>query len=153
MLNTVSMGDIGEAVAQMMFIQAGYIVSKPVSNNARYDLIVEIQSKLYLVQVKTTQSIKDGKMDFATKTTNYVKGSWQSNAYTNNDIDIFFLYCIENKWCGLYFPIETNIPQHLSIRTELPKNNQSKGIRLMQDYEFNKQLELMFNHKVQGSSP
>ena len=44
MLNTVSIGDIGEAVAQMKFIKNGCVVSKPLTNNARYDFIVEINN-------------------------------------------------------------------------------------------------------------
>lgn len=144
MLNTVSMGDIGEAQAIAKFVSSGFIVSKPLTNNARYDLIVEINSCLYKVQVKSTASIKDGKMEFATKTTNYVKGQWQSNAYSKNEIDLFFLYCAENGWCGIYNPInDESVLQQLNIRVEPPKNNQRKGIRLAEDYEFNKQIQLL----------
>lgn len=76
MLNTITLGDIGESIAIMQFTKAGSVVSKPLTNNARYDLIIEKNKKLYRVQVKTTQSVKDNsRMEFATKTTNYVKGS------------------------------------------------------------------------------
>ena len=49
MLNTVSVGDIGESVAIMNFIKNDFIVSKPLSNNARYDLIIEKNNILYKV--------------------------------------------------------------------------------------------------------
>ena len=91
MLNTVSLGDLGESYAIMKFTQAQAIVSKPLTNNARYDLIIEKNNKLYRVQVKTTGAIKDGRMEFATKTTNYSKGSWKSNAYTSNEIDLLLV--------------------------------------------------------------
>lgn len=139
MLNTVSLGDLGESYAIMKFTQAQAIVSKPLTNNARYDLIIEKNSKLYRVQVKTTNAIKDGKMEFATKTTNYSKGGWKSNAYTHNEVDLFFLYCVENNWCGLYIPTEQEIPQTLTIRLDPPKNNQKIGIRLANDYNFETQ--------------
>ena len=141
MLNTIIAGDIGESVAVMNFTKAGSIVSKPLTNNARYDLIIENNKKLYRVQVKTTQNIKNGsKMEFATKTTNYVKGSWSSNSYSINDVDLFFLYCIENNWSGLFIPNSKDpIPQSISIRICPPKNNQTKGIRLAEDYCFEKQ--------------
>lgn len=139
MINTVSMGDIGEQYAALMFSKKGCTVSKPLTNNARYDLVVEIQGKLYRVQVKSTECAKDGKMVFATKTTNYTKGSWTSNRYSLNEVDMFFLYCQENDWCGLYIP-EDEIGTQLTIRTELPKNNQRTGIRLAEDYCFEKQL-------------
>lgn len=139
MLNTVSLGDLGESYAIMKFTQAQAIVSKPLTNNARYDLIIEKNSKLYRVQVKTTNAIKDGKMEFATKTTNYSKGGWKSNTYTHNEVDLFFLYCVENNWCGLYIPTEQEIPQTLTIRLDPPKNNQKIGIRLANDYNFETQ--------------
>ena len=141
MLNTVSIGDVGESIAIAEFVKAGFAVTKPLTNNARYDLIVDIKNKLYKVQVKSTQSIVDRKMLFATKTTNYTKGSWSNHGYTFDEIDMFFLYCVENNWCGLYIPSqEKDIPTSIAIRTEKPKNNQKIGIHMKEDYDFNKQL-------------
>lgn len=145
MSNTVSIGDYGEALAVVNFLSKGAIVSKPLSNNARYDLIVEINHRLYRVQVKATNAIKEGKMEFATKTTNYIKGSWKSVAYSAREVDMFFLYCVENNWCGLYIIQESDeaIPQQLNIRTELPKNNQKQGIRFADDYCFEAQFKTL----------
>lgn len=140
MLNTVTIGDIGEAQAIALFTKKQIPVSKPLTNNVRYDLIIEKDNKLYRVQVKSTANIKDGKMEFATKTTNYTKGTWSSNHYSKNEVDIFFLYCLENDWCGLFIPDNEDIPITLFIRTIPPKNNQKVGIRLMEDYSFDKQF-------------
>ncbi len=140
-MNTVLVGDIGESLAIANFTKNGLVVSKPLSNSVRYDLIIDCNGKLYKVQVKTTNAIKDGKMTFATKTTNYTKGSWSSNSYSKEEVDLFFLYCIENDWCGLYFVNEaTNIPMELNIRIVPPKNGQKIGIRLAEDYSFDKQV-------------
>lgn len=140
MLNTVTIGDIGEAQAIALFTKKQIPVSKPLTNNVRYDLIIEKDNKLYRVQVKSTANIKDGKMEFATKTTNYTKGTWSSNHYSKNEVDLFFLYCLENDWCGLFIPDNEDIPTTLFIRTMPPKNNQKVGIRLMEDYSFDKQF-------------
>jgi len=140
MLNTVTIGDMGEAQAIALFTKKQIPVSKPLTNNVRYDLIIEKDNKLYRVQVKSTANIKDGKMEFATKTTNYTKGTWSSNHYSKNEVDIFFLYCLENDWCGLFIPDNEDIPTTLFIRTIPPKNNQKVGIRLMEDYSFDKQF-------------
>ena len=48
-MNTVSIGDIGEAMAIADFTKAGFGVSKPLSNNLRYDLIVDFNGNLYKV--------------------------------------------------------------------------------------------------------
>lgn len=140
MLNTVTIGDIGEAQAIALFAKKRIPVSKPLTNNVRYDLIIEKDNKLYRVQVKSTANIKDGKMEFATKTTNYTKGTWSTNHYSKNEVDLFFLYCLENDWCGLFIPDNEDIPTTLFIRTVPPKNNQKVGIRLMEDYSFDKQF-------------
>lgn len=142
MSKTVSIGDCGESVAIMKFTLNDCIVSKPLSDNARYDLIIEHNNKLYRVQVKTTAQIKDEtKMVFATKTTNYTKGNWQSIGYTNQEVDIFFLYCIENNWCGLYVGEEDgSFKQEITIRLTPTKSNQVKGTRLADDYCFEKQF-------------
>lgn len=140
MLNTVSIGDIGESVAIMKFTQKQCVVSKPLTNNSRYDLIIEYNNKLYRVQVKTTQSIKDEvKMEFALKTTNYTKGSWSSNGYNKEEIDLFFLYCVENDWCGLYI-VDNDIPKTIAIRLTPPKNNQVKGVNLAENFGFDTQF-------------
>ena len=118
-MNTVGIGDVGEAIAVVEFTQQGFMVSKPLSNNARYDLIVDKDNKLYRVQVKTTQSIKDG--------------------------NLFFLYCVENGWKGLFNVQEVEqIPTELKMRVEPTKNGQRIGIRFAEDYEFHKQLKASF---------
>ena len=143
-MNTVMIGDIGEGLAIASFTKAGFIVSKPLSNNASYDLIVEYNNRLYKVQVKTTNSEKDGKMVFATKTTNYTRGNWASNSYSKNEVDMFFLYCVENDWCGIYLADESEtIPVELNIRIVPPKNGQKIGIRFAENYSFEKQIEVL----------
>lgn len=141
-MNTVTIGDIGEAIAISEFTKKGCIVSKPLSGNARYDLIIEYNHKLYRVQVKTTNEIKEEvKMVFATRTINYNKGSWQSIEYTSNDIDVFFLYCLENNWCGLYFGEEDGkFNKQITLRLQPTKSNQVKGTKLADDYNFETQF-------------
>ena len=144
-MNTVGIGDVGEAIAVVEFTQQGFMVSKPLSNNARYDLIVDKDNKLYRVQVKTTQSIKDGKMIFSTKTMNYTQGAIKSTRYEKEEVDLFFLYCVENGWKGLFNVQEVEqIPTELKIRIAPTKNGQRIGIRFAEDYEFYKQLNASF---------
>lgn len=141
-MNTVGIGDIGEAIAIAQFTKFGFIVSKPLSNNARYDFIVEYNNKLYKIQVKTTSNVKDGSvMIFATKTTNYTKGSWTSNKYSKKHIDAFFLYCQENNWSGLYFgEPDGEFNQNINIRLTPTKTGQVKGIKFAENYSFENQI-------------
>lgn len=142
-MNTVQIGDIGEAFAIAKFTKAGFTVSNPIANNARYDLIVDINNRLYRVQVKTLQKVtEEVKMEFYTKTTNYTKGKWKSNRYTDSEIEMLFLYCLENDWCGLYL-VEGECPSQITVRLSPPKNNQKIGINMAEDFEFNTQINAL----------
>ena len=50
--NTKIQGSIGLGQAIACFTKLGYIVSVPLNDSQDYDLIVEIDNKLYKVQVK-----------------------------------------------------------------------------------------------------
>lgn len=52
--NTKIQGCIGLGQAIAYFTKKGYTVSSPLNDSQDYDLIVEIDEKLYKVQVKTT---------------------------------------------------------------------------------------------------
>lgn len=52
--NTKIQGSIGLGQAIAYFTKAGYTVSIPLNDSQDYDLIVEIDEKLYKIQVKTT---------------------------------------------------------------------------------------------------
>ena len=53
-LTSVQKGDIGEAQAILEFSKKGWTVSKPLTHDSKYDLIVELGGNLAKVQVKTT---------------------------------------------------------------------------------------------------
>lgn len=143
-MNTVLIGDIGEAIAIADFTKKGAIISKPLSNNARYDFIADVNNQIYRVQVKATTSIKEDKMVFSTKTTNYIQGRHKSTPYTKEEIDMFYLYCFENNWRGLFILNEEVSPVELKIRLTPAKNGRVKGIRMAEDFEFNKQFDNYF---------
>ena len=52
--NTKIQGSIGLGQAIAYFVKVGYTVSIPLNDSQDYDLVIEIDGKLYKVQVKTT---------------------------------------------------------------------------------------------------
>lgn len=52
---STAQGDIGEARAIYEFVKRGWVVSKPINDKAKYDLIVDDGESLKRVQVKTTK--------------------------------------------------------------------------------------------------
>lgn len=52
--NTKKQGDVGMGVAIAYFSIMGYTISIPLTDSQDYDLVADIDDKLYKVQVKTT---------------------------------------------------------------------------------------------------
>lgn len=64
-MNSKSLGDISEAMIVAAFLRAGVPVLRPVGDNLRYDLVIELDGVFKRVQCKTAQ-YKDGGLAFAT---------------------------------------------------------------------------------------
>lgn len=101
-------------------------------------MIIDFDGKLYKIQVKTTQFIKDGAMIFSTGRTNPFKMT--NICYTESEVDYFFLYCIQNQWCGL-IKIKDFTTKALSIRINPPQNNNFNNCRMADDYEFSHRID------------
>ncbi|GIL12570.1 MAG: hypothetical protein BroJett038_12900 [Chloroflexota bacterium] len=52
--NSIKQGDVGVGVAIAWFMQNGYPTLMPLTESLPYDLAVDIEGKLYRVQVRTT---------------------------------------------------------------------------------------------------
>ena len=136
--NSNSIGNIGETSAIFQFTKRNIPVSVPFGQNTPYDLIVQIRGKLYKIQCKTAQYCCDDKMIFYITRTNGFTGL--HTLYNDNEIDFFYLYCIENGYCGL---IDISEASTYSIRLRLTKtrNNQSHNIKYAKDYDLDIQLQ------------
>lgn len=55
-MNSKDIGNLGEHLAILEFLKRGIVVSRPLGDNSRYDLVLEILGILYTCQVKTTNS-------------------------------------------------------------------------------------------------
>ena len=125
MHHTKTNGDIAELRVAAKYIEKGCTVSRPLTDHAPYDLIVDNGSELLKVQVKS-RSIRNGCVSVQRYTSN--------KPYEEGDIDIFAVYCIDTgdiaelKWNDF----ETS---DLNLRIEPTKNNQTKNIKFFEDYK------------------
>lgn len=134
--NTKKLGLLGELKAQYDFIRAGYNVSIPLGDYCPYDLLIQKDDVILRVQVKTCEKITNGKIEFKIKSHNY----YVDKVYTTKDADYFYLYCLENEQSYLY-PIEGSNNRSISIRIDIPNNNQTKGINFAKDFEFKSKIK------------
>lgn len=140
-------GDLGEAVAVAEFMKMGFVVSKPFTLSSKYDLIVDYDGHLYKVQCKTIkQTGENGAMNFKLRASNKCDGEWSSITYDKKDVDLFFLYCVENNWCGLYF-MPQNAPHltALTIYEQKPKGSRGTSLTTSQ-LDFRKQARVLCGH-------
>mgnify|MGYP003435673494 len=96
--NSKTKGDIAELKVAALFAEKGYFVSRPLTDNAPYDLIVDNGKTLKKVQVKARIK-RRGRLsvELFTSMTNY------SRRYEDNDFDLLAVYSID---CGRIAVIE-----------------------------------------------
>ena len=137
-MNSKNIGNIGEAKTITKFVEYGIPVYIPFGDNERADLIAEFNGKLNKIQVKTSVKAEDGYMRFdcTSSTAHRLNGS--KHIYTKDEIDYFALYNIQRD--KLFLIKVEDCPTTICIRYEKPKNNQVKGIRMEEDYLFEKVL-------------
>lgn len=143
-------GDIGQAeITARLLHYENIIVSKPVSDNEPYDLIVDIENKLYRVQVKTTETVKNNSMIFAASITNPFKKT--NKRYTASEIDWFMLYCVENNYYGLV-TIDEYTSKEIVLRLTPPLNNNFTNVKMASMYALDKRIqELITTHKLSSN--
>ena len=97
--NTKKQGDVGVGQAIAWFTRNSYTVSIPLTDSQDYDLIVDKESKLYKVQIKTT-SFKTEYGIYNVSLT--VKGGNRSGAgkikkFDKSKVDLLFILTSDNE--------------------------------------------------------
>ena len=140
MLSTKALGAQTELQCLTYLHGLGYDVSIPWGDNARYDFVLDVNHKLYKIQVKTAHQIEDGVYKFPTRST-YINSQGNRIAgYTVDDVNYFATFI--NNQCYLIPLAETSSHEKV-LRFVKPKNNQVKGITFAQSYLAEEHLKHM----------
>ncbi len=91
-MNSKDVGNITEAKLIAKFVERGYTVSTVFGDNARYDIIIDIDGELFKIQCKTGR-LKDGNVVFNTAS---VSPFTNVTNYYFGQIDFFAVYCPGN---------------------------------------------------------
>ena len=135
-LNTKEIGNLTELQCMTRLYELGCSISIPFGNSDKYDLIMDINDKLYKVQIKHSSEYFDDLGDIA-----YIKFkcTWQSHntkgylrqRYNANEIDFFATFY--NGEC--YLIPQNECSNEKILRIKPPKNGQRKGISFLEDYK------------------
>jgi hypothetical protein len=130
-LNSHFIGEITEQQVALEFLKLGYLVSKPLVQCSRYDFIVDINHKLYKIQVKTSKMKEDAFIEFATSTSHTNTQGTLNLSYTEEDVDFFAT--MYNGQCYLV-PFSVCGTRAQRLRLVPTKNGQVKGVNFAKDY-------------------
>lgn len=131
-------GNLTELQCITAFVELGYNISIPFGEDSRYDFIADINDKLYKIQCKSSSEILDKQKVIAihfktVRQTGNCSKKYIRTKYQTNEIDYFATsykgkcYLISVKECS----------NEKTLRIEIPKNNQTKGITFLKDCELN----------------
>lgn len=121
-------GDIAELRVASHLIHHGWTVSLPVGARSRYDLVAERNGKFLRIQVKFVTPKKGG-IDINCRSSN----NWSVLHYSEKEIDTIAAF--DGKTEQIYFIPVTKINySSFKIRYDEPKNGQSRGIHLANEF-------------------
>lgn len=148
-INTREEGALGEARVVYEFQKYGVNVSKPFSDNAPYDLVVDVNDRLYKIQIKTSAFVKNNATVFRLSKTRYNRTSSRITKYTSDEVDYYALYSIVRD--KVYIVAYDRAPDtSVVIRYDHGKGStHQKTMRYEEDYSIEKvfglqQLPLAF---------
>jgi hypothetical protein len=92
-------GNLGMGKAIGYFVSKGYPVSLPLNDTQKYDLIVDIQDKLYRVSVKTSRNTTNG-VSYSVQLRNTGgnrTGKVRQVPFDNSSCDLLFIYTADER--------------------------------------------------------
>lgn len=133
----IKKGLLTELQCELDFRNMGFVVSKPITPDSRYDYIVDINGKLIRIQCKTGASYdEDNAFSFLCCSTNWNSKSLHS--YSKEEIDYYYIRFKDKSYL---FPVELGNKKTKILRLETKNKSNQASITWAKDYEFDKVME------------
>lgn len=130
--HTKDKGDIGVLKAQADLAEQGFMVLRPLTEHAPFDLVAYRKRTFSRVQVRYRSVSKNGDLRVAFKTIWNDKNGTHRRATDKREVDLFCVYCPETDECYYFDP--SQFGRSLSLRVDAPKNGQKRKIKFAADY-------------------
>jgi len=130
--NTKVIGDLSELEAALALARSGYIVSKPLGDSHRYDLVIDDGERLSRVQVKTGR-LRGGSIRFNCYSSHSHRGGSASRSY-HGEVDFIAVYCPQTGKAYLT-PEAELVNTQMHLRVDPTVNRQDWHIRWATRYE------------------
>jgi len=129
--NPKAVGELSEAAVVYHLVRAGYVLARPLGDNARWDLIIEHGERLLRVQVKTGRLNRSGAVFFPTCSSQAHRGRGRLSYH--GQCELFAVYCPDLDETYLV-PVDGTGGRGCSLRVRPTANNQTRGVRWAADY-------------------
>lgn len=133
-MNTLQIGNVGEAKALSKFVELGIPVYTPFGDGYEIDMIAIFNGSPKRIQVKTTEFVHDDSV-MIWKTTRQDGYHGSRARYGLNNVDYFVFYCIESDTLCL-IPCEEVKSETISIRLDSYSGVRLSTMRFANDYSF-----------------
>ena len=157
MSDTTLKGAIAEAAITAAAVELGVVVLRPVIEGRRYDLVFDIEHRLYRVQCKWAP-LRGGVVDVRLAGCRHTPRGYVYSTYDASEIDAVAVYCQELK-TSYWLPIEMVAGKRaIYLRIDPAANNQRSAINYSHQYLLSGAIaqlgeRLAGSQKVVGSSP
>jgi pyruvate/2-oxoglutarate/acetoin dehydrogenase E1 component len=108
MSNTTLKGAIAEAAITSMAVELGVVVLRPLVEGRRYDLVFDVDDRLYRVQCKWAPR-RGAIIDVHLATCRHTPKGYVYTTYDSTQVDAVVVYCQELKR-AYWLPIEGHVP-------------------------------------------
>lgn len=126
-------GAITELKCQMFLIENNCIISKPILNNARYDLLLDYNNKIYRIQIKTSRwSVVGETIVFNCKSQHSISQGNKIMKYSPDEVDFFM-----TEWDNNFYLIPCDKERaQFTLRIADPNDNAKfvKDLHWAKDY-------------------
>jgi hypothetical protein len=135
MLTTDQKGAIAEMGIAWHATNLGVDVYKPVSEGGRYDLIFDLDGRLWRVQCKWASRYGDV-LIVRCYSSRRARDGFRRRLYSDEEIDAFAAYCRELDRC-FFLPFHRfRGKANIQLRVAPPRNKQRLGINRAEDFDF-----------------
>ena len=143
-MNTKQIGNLTELQCATRLYELGCAVSIPFGNSEKYDLIIDVNNKLYKIQCKHSSEYCNDNgevkyIKFQQTWQSHTSHSWTQFKYLEDEVDFFATFY--NGECYLIPQNECSHEKRLRIKP--PKNNQTKGVSFLSNYIASEKIKQM----------
>ena len=130
--HTKEKGDLGVLKAQLDLFEQGFLILNPVTEHAPFDLVAYKDWQFQRIQVKYKSVDKTGSITVHFRSCWTDKNGTHMQQTDKDEIDLYCIYCPDTDAC--YYLDPKNYNRSVTLRVEMPRNNQTKNIKLAADF-------------------